>query len=57
MNNYESELQRRQDDYQKTIDLDEMSKNSLLDKNDFRKHSPTNLSFSLAGKAVVGGRY
>ena len=50
-------MNRRRDDYLKTIEMDQVSRHNLGDKREFRKHNPTNLSFSLAGQSVVGGKY
>jgi len=57
LNNYDQELNRRKEDYHKTIEIDQYAKNQLSDKKTFRRNNPTNLSFSLAGQSVLGNQY
>ena len=56
MNHYDVELQRRREDYMKTIEMDSLAREKLADKKEFRKYNPTNLSFNLAGQSIVGGK-
>lgn len=56
INHYDSELQRRREDYMKTIEMDNIARAKYADRRDFRKYNPTNLSFNLAGQNIVGGK-
>lgn len=57
LNHYDQELLRRKEDYMKTIEMDQVARNHLSDKQSFRRNNPTNLSFNLAGQSVVGNKY
>jgi len=39
----------------RTIEIDQMTREKLQDKREFRKYNPTNLSFNLAGQSIVSG--
>jgi hypothetical protein len=53
-NAYDAEWNRRREEYLKSMEMDELSRNKLQDKKEFRKHNPTNLSFNLAAQSIVG---
>jgi hypothetical protein len=41
----------------RTIEMEQMTREKLQDKREFRKYNPTNLSFNLAGQTIVSGRH